>query len=529
MHPTPLLIMALLGGSAPTDAATVTVEGRDSAAIAAAIERSQAGDTVDLPAGTYAITGPVAPKSGTRLIGAGRDQTILRFAGEKPGPLVSLAGCADVTVCNLTLDGAENPLATAGIAAYDAQRLQILRVGVRNLVPGEGFGPHGIHFTGDNPGREHGVTDSLIANCDLENIGVGAAFGCGIRLSWGSCRNEVGGCRIARTGRGGIFGDNGSTDLVIRGNTVGGSGGEMLGIEVWGGCDRSVIEDNRIDHWLSIGGCDWCAARRNTISATDGTFGFCGIEAIGSYLVVTDNLVDDGQVIGLSVSGAQPKQYVYYGNDTFRRCTQWGAQLQGETGAIAYQYLYRCRFVGTTAGRGKVWYPGDDGHGFRINGNTRDLVCEECVFADNARDGVQVTVGDVDLWSFLRCTIRGNQGPAVAAPDAVNAVEWVDCTVEGNGTDALPAAKPFPMAPPVAAFEAPDKVRVGEPAGFRSTSRPGEGKVVQALWDLGDGPPLVGDEVTHTYGVPGEYRVTPIVWDSAGRGARAERVVVVRP
>ena len=525
----PVAAFALLVGG-PAGAATVTVGGTDSAAIAAAIAGSQPGDTVALPAGTYEITETVAPRSGTRLVGAGREHTILRFAGDQPAVMVSLVGCADVTISDLALDGAENPLATQGIAAYDARRLSILRVGVRSLVPGEGFGPHGILFNGENPTRERGVTDSLIAECDLENIGVGAPFGGGIRLSWGSSRNEVRDCRIARTGRGGIFGDNGSTDLTIRGNSVSGSGGEMLGIEVWGGCDRSVIEDNHVDHWLSIGGCDWCAVRRNTISATDGTFGFCGIEAIGSYLVFSDNVVDGGQVVGLSVSSSQPKQYVFYGNNTFRRCTQWGAQFQGEAGGIAYQYLYRCRFVETTVGRGTVWYPGDEGHGFRVNGHTQHLVLEECEFADNGRYGVQVTVGDVDLWSFLRCAVRGNGGPAVAAPAAADAVEWVDCTVEGNASDVLPPAKPFATPPPIAGFDVPAEVRVGEPVSLSSTtSRPGEGEIVQALWEVGDGPPLAGDTVTHTCTRPGTYRVTLIVWDTAGRAGRAEREVKVAP
>ena len=116
----------------------------------------------------------------------------------------------------------------------------------------------GIHFNGDNPTREHGCTDSRIENCVIENVAPDDAWGAGIRLSWGSSRNQIIGCKVRNTGRGGIFGNDGSHDLVIRRNTVTGSHGEKLGIEVWGGCDRCVIEDNRIDHWLSVGGRDWC-------------------------------------------------------------------------------------------------------------------------------------------------------------------------------------------------------------------------------------------------------------------------------
>ena len=46
-----------------------------------------------------------------------------------------------------------------------------------------------------------------------------------------------------------------------------------------------------------------------------------------------------------------------------------------------------------------------------------------------------------------------------------------------------------------------------------------------AFWDVGDGIPLTGDEVKHTYTRPGEYTVTLIVWDEAGRGGRAEKTL----
>jgi len=87
-------------------------------------------------------------------------------------------------------------------------------------------------------------------------------WGAGIRLGHGSSRNRVEDNAISNTGRGGILCNDGSTDLVIRNNTVGGSGGEGLGIELWGGCHRSLVEDNQIDHWLSLDLSDYCAVRR---------------------------------------------------------------------------------------------------------------------------------------------------------------------------------------------------------------------------------------------------------------------------
>jgi hypothetical protein len=501
--------------------ATITVDGRDSAAISTAIEQAQAGDEVQLPEGTYSISEPIRLKSGIQLIGAGQERTVLRFAADQAGPMVLLTGCEDVEVAHLTLDGAGSPLARQGVYASDSRRLNVHHVTVRDLAKGEGFGPHGIHFNGHNPTREGGVTDSVIADCTAENIGLGAAFGCGIRVSWGSSRNHILRNTIHNTGRGGIFGDNGSSDLVIRDNHVSGSGGEGLGLEVWGGCDRCVIEDNRIDHWLSIGGCDWCSVRRNVISDKTGVTKPYGLEIIGSYCIVTDNLVDEGQGIGISVSSRQPKNYAFYRDNTIRGCYHWGAQLQGEEGGIAYHYFYRCKFLDTLVGHPSVKYEGAEGNGFRTNGHVKHMVLEECEMRDNGRLGVQLGGPEVDFLSFVRCTVAGNKGAAVVGPGEYSALEWVDCTVEGNARDELSPGKPFPRPPPVADFEAPSEVVTGDEVTFTNRS----GEVAMAFWDLGDGIPMVGEQVTHTYTEAGEYRVTLVVWDHGDRGGRVEKTV----
>jgi len=528
-------------------AETVTVAGFDTAAIEAAVEQSGPGDTVSLPAGTYTLTQALRPRSQTKLVGAGQDQTVLRYAGDQPGVLLDLSGGEEVEVAHLTLDGNNSPNAHQGISASSARGLKIHHVTIRNLVETGGWGPHGILFAGVNPTRTNGVTDSEIADCTFENIAPASAWGAGIRLAWGSSRNRVLRNVIHQTGRGGILADDGSTDLLIRGNKITGSGGEGLGIEVWGGCDRAVIEDNEIDHWLSIGGCDYCAVRRNTIRDQSGVVKFCGIEGIGNFCVVTDNVIDDGQQIGLSVSGGVPKNYFFWGYNTVRRCIQWGAQFQGEQGGIGYHYLYKCKFLGTTVARGQPGYPGDEGHGFRTNGNTHHLVFEECEFSDNGRFGVQLGGAGVDFLQFVRCRIKDNQGAAVVGPGAYHAgvtpgeyqaLEWVDCTVEGNGDDTLPPAKPFPQPAPTASFTVrsvpvgagrrmPVRAYPGQPVTFTNTSQAAAGKIAAVLWDLGDGPPSTEPVVVHTYDRPGEYRVTLVVWGEAGRGARCEQRIRV--
>ncbi|MCX7599644.1 MAG: right-handed parallel beta-helix repeat-containing protein, partial [Armatimonadetes bacterium] len=452
-----LVWIASLAAAAVAYAKVIAVSGNDSAAIQAAIDTAGPGDTIRLAAKAYLLSSPVTLKSRLRLLGAGRDKTALRFAGDSPGVLFDLSGCEGVELAGFTLDAAGNPKAHQGIYATRASRLNIHHLAIRNFVAGSPWGPHGILFSGENPTRAHGVTDSVIADCLFENIAPDSPWSAAIRLAWGSSRNRVLRNVIHNTGRGGILANDGSSDLVIRGNVISGSGGEGLGIEVWVGCDRAVIEDNHIDHWLSIGACDFCAVRRNVISDHSGVVKFIGIEGIGNWCVITDNVVDDGQQIGLSVSAPMPKNYFYWANNTVRACVQWGAQLQGEEGGIAYHYFYRCRFLGTTVGRGNPAYPGDEGHGFRTNGNVRHLTMEECEFSENAGYGLQLGGAGVDCLSFIACRIANNKAAAVvgppdyhgpANPEAYTALEWTDCIAEGNADNHLPPEKPFATARP---------------------------------------------------------------------------------
>ena len=128
-------------GAVPNDGTS------DSAAIAAAIAASQAGDTVLFPAGTYLTDDSIRPHSGTSLVGAGRDATIVRYVGTTLLPIVELADQSVVEVAALTLDGGANANAEQGIHAANGSGHRLHDLGIRNLVAGAGFGPHGIFFS----------------------------------------------------------------------------------------------------------------------------------------------------------------------------------------------------------------------------------------------------------------------------------------------------------------------------------------------------------------------------------------------
>ncbi|MCX7048904.1 MAG: right-handed parallel beta-helix repeat-containing protein [Candidatus Sumerlaeota bacterium] len=523
-----VLILALLPPPSIC-AATISPKAFDSAAITVAIKQAAPGDTIHLPAGTYEITEPIPLKSNLKFIGAGQDKTCIVYSksATKPISMLRIEGCQDVEVAHLTLDGQGGKMIREGIFSGNSRRLFIHHVTVRNLAKGDSNFVHGIMFSGRNPTMERGVTDSVISDCRFEKIGLGAEYGGGIRVAWGSVRNRIERNVVRDTGRGGIFGDH-SAELIIRNNQVSGSGGEGLGIEIWGGCPRSLIEDNVIDHWLSVDAGGQSAVRRNVIGAEDGTLKFIGIEIIARDTVVTDNVVKRGALIGLSVSNKPVKNNVYWAYNTVSGCVQWGTQFQGESGGIAHHYFYKCVFENTVSTDTRARYPKDAGHGFRFNGECRGMALEECVFRNNAGMGVQFTGKDIDAISFVRCAFTNNKGRVMNQPPNAMALEFDDCRMEGNQNNQLPAAKPFSDPPPKADFQSPEIIRVGEPTAFRCASTPTT-SIVERLWDFGHGLPDVTAEPKHVYEQPGKYRVALIVWDNANRGARIEKTIEALP
>lgn len=522
-----LLLIPCLCLTASARGEVILVQGRDSDAVAAALQRANPGDTVQLPEGTLELTDTIRPRSGIKLLGAGQKKTVVHYKGATAATFVNFNDCEDVELAHVTFDGQNNPLIHQGISGGNSKRLWLHDLTVCNL-DAKTWGPHGILFSGQNPTMEGGVTDSRITDCTIEHIGPSAEYGGGIRLAWGSVRNQVLNNQIHHTGRGGIFGDH-SAELTIRGNTVTHSGGEGLGIEIWGGCPRSVIEDNQIDHWLSVDAGDQSAIRRNVVGTDDGTLKFIGIEIIARDVIVTDNVVKRGAHIGLSLSNKPVKNNVYWAYNSVRDCVQWGAQFQGDEGGAARHYFYRCTFGNTIRGDLHAQYPADSGHGFRTNGKCRELVFEECQFVNNGGLGLQLGGDGVDLLTFLRSQISGNGSQGVAGPGKYTALEFTACKVQGNQNDRLPAARRFPKPAPVARFQVAEDIHAGKPVTFECKSQANKGEIVERLWDFGDGIPQTIAAPTCVYGQPGNYRVTLIVWDTAGRGGRIEKMIRVLP
>jgi parallel beta-helix repeat protein len=508
------------------EAAVLEPKGFDSASLSATLQQATSGDTIQLPTGTFELTEPLRLKSGVKLIGAGQEKTCLIYRGTQPSSLIQISDSENIEVAHLTLDGQDNPRARDGLTGDNSNHLLIHDVTFRNLGKDTPSFSHGILFSGRNPTCERGVTDSVIRDCRFERIGLKAEYGGAIRLQWGCVRNRVEGNVVRDTGRGGIFGDH-SAELTIRHNQVSGSGGEGLGIEIWGGCPRSLIEDNVVDHWISVDQGHQSAIRRNVVGSDDGSLKYIGIEVIAQNVVVTDNVVNQGAAIGLSVSNNPVKSNVFWGYNTIRDCAEWGGQFQGDQGGIAHHYFYRCNFEKTIHGDSRVRYPEASGHGLRFNGSVDGVEMEECAFRDNAAAGVQFCGENVDRLTFRRCTFSNNRQGAFTGLSPEKTVGFKDNTMAD--TETLPSTRAFTTPQPTADFRLPEHLQADKAGQFECISKPGTGEITERLWDFGEGIPETEASPRHTFNQPGRYRVTLVVWDAGGRGARMEKTIEVLP
>ena len=289
----------------------------DAAAINRALAQAQSGDTVTLAEGTFLLSSHLQLQGGVTLKGAGQEKTRLVFCGEAKHCFIRMSKISKAEVCHLTLDGRCNPKAIQGIVAAECTSLSLHHLTIQNFADTEDFGPHGILLSQ--------TSDSVISDNTIRNIAPEDPWGAGMRVGDGSLRNVIERNRIDKTGRGGIFTNNGAADAVIRENVITGSGGIGFAIEVHSRSDRTLVEDNVVDHGLSIVSGN-CAVRRNIVTAADGTWKAYGIEGGGGPDgVVTGNIIHYGQIEGISLSGAAP--HMFWARNQFVCCTMWGLSL----------------------------------------------------------------------------------------------------------------------------------------------------------------------------------------------------------
>jgi parallel beta-helix repeat protein len=528
------VVLGALGGSVHdvTTFGAVPDDGSDDlAAIQAAINVAVAGDTIFFPVGTFHITGQIQPPSGTRVAGVGRDVTTIAYLGAVSNPMIRLSFRDEVELTGFTLDGTNNPAVQHGVVGNAGSDHVIHGLRIRDLADNGLFGPHGVYF--DNTANNVRVEDN-----EFVSIGLGSTFGSAIRFNNGSNNPIILRNTITDTGRGGIH-CSGSTGAIIRDNVVSGSGhfAEALAIELFNGSHDAIVEDNRIDHWLSVDRSDRTAVRRNVVGDDDGEIEFIGLELVGSRNVIfADNQVDQGCHRGISISNTSTKERVLFARNHVRGAETWGLQISGEPGSITRQFYFLGNTITATDADPPTQFP-NQGHGFRFKADTGPI--EHVVLVDNrivANDGIGIQLGGtlVDQLVLRDNRIVNNGGSAVTTGfGGTAAFAGADLLAEGNvatgnlGGDFVPASVGFVgNIEPSVSIRAPKHVAVGQPVRF-AAKWTDDGALGQVLWDLGDGLPRMTQKLVHVYEQPGVYYVTVVAWDEQGRGTHATHRITV--
>lgn len=499
----------------------------DVTAIDMAIQAAGPGDIVYFPQGIYLISQSIkSVTSGIILQGDGRDWTTLRYTGGDDKPMFSMSnGVCDSLINAMTLDGNQIDHNTSGgIKVVHCDHLTFSNLRIKDMPATSGNAPIAILFALN-------VTDCQVTDNIIENIGFEHTWGAGIRLSMGSSFNTITNNTFTRTGRGGILLDNDAADNIITFNTVeqiNCDNGPAFGLEAGPGCDRTIVEDNQFDHWISIVDAPGSAIRRNVVEDLTGNFTFAGLELVNaSDVVFTDNIVGEGSHLGISAS--MGSEYILWAYNTIEYATSWGIQLQGDSSPQRCQYFYHNTFANTYRNHPDAMFTGQ-GHGFRMNQANESIVLDDNTIADNQGMGLQIqSTAITDQIELINNTISGSQYASLSSSSYLGSdLNWNNNAVWGNGTDITWTSTGFTSnsKPTVSITCSSQSVHVGETVTFEADFYDSDGSLSHVLWDFGAGSASTDSAPTYVYTHPGTYRVMLVAWDNQGRAAKLATVTV---
>lgn len=527
-----------------TDYGAISGDGvSDLVAIQNAIGAASPGDSVRLPAGNWSIDGTIHAAPGVAILGDGRDaSTITRLPTGGAAEMLRLEDISNVRVSGFTLDGANTTVATQGMVMVNGGQHIVDGVRVTNLVGDSSvaFGPHGIYAAAN-------VDDTTVSNSEFTNLGIGSDWGGGVRFSGGSDRATLVNNIIDQTGRGGILLD-GSGQAIIRGNTITGSGraydgrrvidDQTKGIELFQAGDGSVIENNTLDHWLSIDQSSRVAVRNNTLLG-DGRISYLGLELANASqdVIFSGNTVEGGAHTGIELSNEGVRDRILIAGNTVNDASVWGAQIQpGNNDANSRVVLAENIITRTSDGTGVFGSPaspGDRGAAVRINtdnGNLTSFALLNNTLHQNAGQGVQLIDDPADAEMLNRFfavsnTITSNAGRGVDPLNPGTTGTWAANLVANNADDTQPALADDTL--PLLNIIAPPVVSAGQRVTL--TAEMTGGMIDAVLWDVGIGAPLTDASLSVIYDTPGMYTLWVAAWTADGRPGVASMTLNVVP
>ena len=244
-----------------------------------------------------------------------------------------------------------------------------------------------------------------------------------------------------------------------------------------------------------------------------------------SDCVFTDNVVDGGQQIGISISNTGPKERIYWARNTIRNCVTWNAQIQGEAGGASGHVFRQNTFEGALLNDPKAQYPGQ-GYGVRFNGNCHNMLFIENSIAGNGHGAIQTCGEHLSGLRFFRNSITENKGPVLTGDPGMNPC-WSGNTATGNADNTLPADTQASCKYTVSITYQP---KDGDPDCLHFTCKSDEAAhtLKQVLWDFGADIPHTGTETDFRPWSNFPLRVTAIAWDDSGIPAVADTEVRLR-
>ena len=489
-------LVLLLGALQTFLAKAATLEAVDFGAIAGAqqdsasglqraIDAASAGDTVHLGTGVYALSKTVILRSGVALAGDGTDRSqIVVEAGSNPDVLFHGDGVVGASISDLDFDLAQGA-STRLLSLVASQRVIVSRIRVRNMSANT----ESISLIADD-------LDCVVQDSEFLGMGVGTEWGAAARASWRSLRTQFLRNHVTGAGRGGFFANDGSTDTVIKGNSVRGG---FLDLEVWNGCDRSVIEDNDVDAWISVAS-NFVAARRNRVHGT--SVPGIGMEYVSAHHGVLNANDVAGGDLGFSVDGAQHGLLL---NNHVKGATKFAIQGYGVSrpGYLddVENYLHDNVWEGSS-NRGLMLNQGADR--WTVDGDAISGMSEAAIYVYQSQ-----------ALSLKDCRVFDNPGsPLVLNADSPD-ISISASQFYGNGSAGPPQSDgTAAMTPPAVGLSLS---AFGGAAPFTVLFDAGGSEGASALlWDFDDGPPSDSASGTHTYVDPGDYRVSLVVWSAIG-------------
>lgn len=523
----------------------------------ARIER-RSGSLIELCAGTFHINDTIDLDPDTTLLGAGRDQTIIRAAPLRAptGRLCGIEGAAmievnarpegdgscvaapapGVEISGLTLDGDgaswlqfgisswNNGWSSGSCAATSDLTLHVHDITVRDLSRGWS---HGI--------RLGNVCDIVIERTEVRAIDpADGGEGIGVTTLPGSAVGRSEHVRIRDNVVDGVGGrgivcvtPSGANDpdhtvrgIDVRSNVVTNVGDDGWGIELYHGCDASSVEDNRLDQGISVVESRRVAVRRNTVAQPPAASGFVGIELGTSHdVVAADNVVDSGVNHGIAVlagSDRDAERLALLRNDV-HHAKEIGAWFKADdAGQHRISHVYASGGTVDATSGGLLL----GGHGVALWNVVQNFTMDGVALTDNAGSALTHSGIAADGIAVRHSTLTGNADVVDWRTTPPANVNWHanDCGTPCPDLDAGEWGERW--SPPKPSITMPATAVAGEPVAYRgNTAR-------HTLWDLGTGPARTADG-TVVYPKPGVYRVTLVQWGENGQAASAEHTITL--